>query len=324
MKNTHIRLYLIVCLIAMLPLANVAFAQGASRTAMVRVDPTATAIAVGQAVTLSIKIDDVSDLSGAEIHLAFTPGVLEVVDADPGQAGVQITNGSMLQADFVAQNVADNAAGTIDFAVMQVNRPGVAGSGTLAIITIKGKSVGLSPVTFRSTQAAPTGVILADTSGASIIAATQAGSVHVPGPVGTPVPWPTPTGSPPGKHIVRLGETLFCIGRAYKVLPWAIAQVNGVQSPYRLTVGQSLTIPNAPWANIPPGPTCDRQFPGTPPPPTATPPPPAGCRATYVVVAGDTLSAIARRYSVNVYALAAKNNIFNLNRIFVGQMLCIP
>lgn len=324
MKNVAIRLCLTMCLMAVLPLAGVAFAQGASRTAMVRIDPTATAIAVEQAVTLSIKIDGVSDLAGAEIHLAFTPGVLEVVDADPGQAGVQIANGGMLQADFVAQNIADNAAGTIDFAMAQINRPGVTGSGTLAVITIKGKSVGLSPVAFRGTQAAPTGVILTDTSGASIIAATQPGSVHVPGPVGTPVPLPTPTpsptpaGSPPGKHIVRAGETLFCIGRAYKVLPWAIAQVNGVQSPYRLTVGQSLTIPNAPWANIPPGPTCGRQFPGTPPPP------PTGCRATYVIVAGDTLSAIARRFSVNVYALAARNNIFNLNRIFVGQVLCIP
>jgi LysM repeat protein len=290
---------------------------------MVRVDPMATAIAVGQTVNLSIKIDNVSGLAGAEIHLAFTPGVLEIVDADPGRPGVQIANGGMLQADLVAQNVADNGVGTIDFAVAQINRPGVSGSGTLAIITIKGKSVGLTPVAFRGTPVAPTGVILIDTSGASIIAAAQPGSVHVPGPVGTPVPLPTPTSGPPGKHIVRAGETLFCIGRAYQVLPWAIAQANGVQSPYRLTVGQSLTIPNAPWANIPPGPTCNRQFPGTPPPPTATPPP-AGCRATYVVVAGDTLSAIARRYSVSLYTLAAKNNVFNLNRIFVGQALCIP
>jgi LysM repeat protein len=43
-----------------------------------------------------------------------------------------------------------------------------------------------------------------------------------------------------------------------------------------------------------------------------------------VVVPGDTLSAIARRYNVNVFTLGARNNIFNLNLIFPGQVLCIP
>jgi len=131
---------------------------------------------------------------------------------------------------------------------------------------------------------------------------------------------------PSGKHTVRAGETLYCIGRGYGVSPWAIASTNRIFSPYRLFIGQVLTIPNVPWTTIPAGPTCARQFSGTPPPvtPGPMPPPPPGCRALYTVVPGDTLLRIARTYGVNVFTLAARNNIFNLNLIYVGQVLCIP
>ena len=125
-----------------------------------------------------------------------------------------------------------------------------------------------------------------------------------------------------GSHTVRHNETLYCIGRAYGVEPWAIAAQNGIGWSNLLYVGQVLAIPNAPWSNAPDGPVCDRQFdPGSPPPP---PPPPPVCRALYSVRYGDTLSGIAWWYGVNLYTLAARNNIYNVNLIFVGTTLCIP
>jgi LysM repeat protein len=45
---------------------------------------------------------------------------------------------------------------------------------------------------------------------------------------------------------------------------------------------------------------------------------------TYVVGPGDNLSRIAARYGVTVQALAAANNIWNPNHIYVGQVLTIP
>lgn len=64
----------------------------------------------------------------------------------------------------------------------------------------------------------------------------------------------------------------------------------------------------------------------TPPPP---PPPtdtggeqPAG--GVHVVQPGETLSAIARRYGTTAQAIAAANNIANLNLIRPGQQLTIP
>jgi LysM repeat protein len=125
-----------------------------------------------------------------------------------------------------------------------------------------------------------------------------------------------------GYHTVRSGETLYCIGRAYGVQPGAIAAQNGIGWSSVLYIGQVLAIPNVAWGSIPAGPTCARQFdPNTPPPP---PPPPPLCSAWYTVRYGDTLSGIAWWYGVNLYTLAARNNIYNLNLIFVGQTLCIP
>ena len=100
-----------------------------------------------------------------------------------------------------------------------------------------------------------------------------------------PLPTPIPTVSIIGRHTVRSGETLLCIGRAYGVLPDAIAQANGLVSPFNLSLGQVLNIPAVQWTAIAPGPVCAAQFispfPGLPvvptliPIPTATPVPTA-------------------------------------------------
>jgi LysM repeat protein len=77
---------------------------------------------------------------------------------------------------------------------------------------------------------------------------------------------PTETPSGPtsiavlGKHIVRSGESLFCIGRAYGVLPSAIAEASGLTLNGQLNVNQELIIPAVRWLNIPGGPVCEQQF----------------------------------------------------------------
>lgn len=45
---------------------------------------------------------------------------------------------------------------------------------------------------------------------------------------------------------------------------------------------------------------------------------------TYVVAPGDNLSRIAARFGVSMQVLASTNNIWNPNRIYVGQVLHIP
>ncbi|MBN1886604.1 MAG: LysM peptidoglycan-binding domain-containing protein [Thermoflexales bacterium] len=135
-------------------------------------------------------------------------------------------------------------------------------------------------------------------------------------PTATPLPPPPPT-QILGYHTVRAGETLFCIGRAYAVSPWAIASQNGISAyPDYLRIGQVLAIPNVPWVDTY-GPVCTRQFGGGAPQPTA-------CWAMHTVYFGDTLYSLAQRYGTTVWAIAATNNIANPNLIYVGQTLCIP
>src|SRR5881394_159048 len=44
----------------------------------------------------------------------------------------------------------------------------------------------------------------------------------------------------------------------------------------------------------------------------------------HTVLRGDTLGSIARYHHSNISSLARANHISNINRIFVGQRLCIP
>ncbi len=103
-----------------------------------------------------------------------------------------------------------------------------------------------------------------------------------------------------GVHIVQWGETLFSIGRRYGINPWAIARANYLVNPNYIRYGQRLVIPGTCWG----GPIYH------------------GYR--YVVRYGDTLTGIAARHGVNVWSLAQANGIYNMNRIYAGQVLVVP
>ncbi len=304
--------------------------------AKVRIVPAATNVDVGQTAVLQVYVADITNLAGAEFHISFDADKLEVIDADPDKDGVQVNIGDFLVADFVAKNEADNAAGKIDFGIAQMspNTP-VSGSGTLASITFRGKAAGTANVTLDS-------VLMSDANGAQIPVSTESGSLTVEDEGDTPTPTPTETTTatttpsptttatttpPPascdfqGYHMVRAGETIYSIGRAYATKPSAIASCNGIVNPSKIYVGTKLGIPYATWSPVPPGPTASRQF----DPGGGTPPPPApGCRYYHKVVYGENLTIIGMKYGVSIWAIARANDINNLNLIFAGDTLCIP
>ncbi|MCJ7552048.1 MAG: LysM peptidoglycan-binding domain-containing protein [Anaerolineae bacterium] len=300
---------------------------------VVKISPAAGTISVDQIVVVSVTVEDVTSLFGAEFHITFDPNLVEVVDADASTDGLQIGIGDFLAADFIAQNVADNTAGKVDFGMSQMAPHGaVSGSGTLATISFKGKGSGTSNVAF-------TNILLADSGGGQIAASAQNGTVTVTGgatatptteaPTATPTTAPTTVTPVPstctfqGYHTVRAGESLYSIGRAYATKPLAIASCNGIVNPSSIFVGTQLGIPVAPWSPIPAGPIAVAQFtPGSGPVPTPVPTP--GCRYYHTVALGDTLTAIAIRYGSNVWSIGTANSIVNLNLIFPGQVLCIP
>ncbi|MDF1513781.1 MAG: LysM peptidoglycan-binding domain-containing protein [Anaerolineae bacterium] len=127
-----------------------------------------------------------------------------------------------------------------------------------------------------------------------------------------------------GQHTVKSGETLFCIGRAYGVDPYAIATQNSVVHANLIHPGLVLDIPDA-VKSIYPGPVCTAQF-GTPVDPVDQPDACGGCTCahTYTILYGNTLTQIAALYGADMWSIAECNCIFNLNFIRAGDTLCIP
>ncbi|HEY77309.1 MAG TPA: hypothetical protein G4O00_14225, partial [Thermoflexia bacterium] len=85
-----------VLLFLLIPL-HAAFAKGGT---VVRLEPEALTLQPGETGEVIVRIEGVTDLAGAEVHLEYDADLLEVVDADPGTEGVQIGHGGFLAADF--------------------------------------------------------------------------------------------------------------------------------------------------------------------------------------------------------------------------------
>lgn len=93
-------------------------------------------------------------------------------------------------------------------------------------------------------------------------------------------------------HVVKPRETLWLISSVYGVPVSSIIDVNQLENPNRLVVGQSLVIPTEDFI--------------------------------HVVKSGDTLWKIAQMYGVTVQQIIQRNNLINPNNIFPGLILVIP
>ncbi|MBC8098471.1 MAG: LysM peptidoglycan-binding domain-containing protein [Armatimonadetes bacterium] len=126
---------------------------------------------------------------------------------------------------------------------------------------------------------------------------------------------PTASADNPAQTVytVQAGDTLFRIAVRFNVTIGAIVAANNIPNQNLIYVGQQLNIPDGGVVVTPP--------PGS----TAVPPtPPPGGETPYTVAPGDTLGRIAQRFGTSVQAIAVRNNIANINLIFVGQQLIIP
>ncbi len=75
-------------------LLSASFTPAMAASTIVAVSPAAGAVNVGETLVVNVTVADVTALFGAEFHLTFDAGKLEVVDADPATDGVQIALGS--------------------------------------------------------------------------------------------------------------------------------------------------------------------------------------------------------------------------------------
>lgn len=97
--------------------------------------------------------------------------------------------------------------------------------------------------------------------------------------------------SPNGVHIVRRGQTLYSIARAYNAPLRALIVENGLAPPYRLEIGDRLRVPQA---------------------------------ESYRVRPGDTVYGVSRDFGVSMTELVRLNGIAEPYTIRVGQRLLIP
>lgn len=120
-------------------------------------------------------------------------------------------------------------------------------------------------------------------------------------------------------YTVQPGDTLGWIAQNYGVTVEALMWANNIGDPNWIYVGQVLALPNcsAP-APAPVAPPVVYQ----PPPPAPAPAPPT--KRTHVVSPGETFTYICNLYGTDPVALANVNGIYNLDLIYVGQVLVIP
>jgi murein DD-endopeptidase MepM/ murein hydrolase activator NlpD len=104
-------------------------------------------------------------------------------------------------------------------------------------------------------------------------------------------------------YVVQAGDTLSAIASRFGVTVEALMAANQMDEADLIYQGQQITIP-APSSQTEPSVTTSSQV--------------------YIVQAGDTLSAIARRFGVTVESLVQANDLSDPDYLRVGQQLIVP
>jgi LysM repeat protein len=122
---------------------------------------------------------------------------------------------------------------------------------------------------------------------------------------------PAPAAAPePLLHVVEPDQTLWSISLAYGTSVPALVELNQIENPSLIRIGQVLAIPQPAAASVPTAPSSAT--------PTVAQP------GVHVVQAGETLWAISSLYGLTVQALADANLLADASFIRTGQSLVIP
>lgn len=115
-------------------------------------------------------------------------------------------------------------------------------------------------------------------------------------------------------HVVRLRDTLRSIVRRFSASASILADLNGLEEPNQIRVGQRLLVPRPDV----PGPV-PRREPMSEPPMETEPGP-----FLYIVQTGDAIDAIAQQFGVAVATILETNRMQAADSVRPGQRLLIP
>lgn len=124
-----------------------------------------------------------------------------------------------------------------------------------------------------------------------------------------PAPEPQPDPTTAFRYQIQRGDTLSGIARRFGLTLTELLAANDIPDPNVIFPGQKLIIPG---------------YMSPPSEPQPEPPAPPADVVMHTVVAGETLSSIAKHYGVTIRQLVETNNIQDPNLIRAGQTLRIP
>ncbi len=156
--------------------------------------PSPIQIGLGAAKNVDVRVDNVQGLYAVELRIAFPNSLVQVIDADAAEPGVQIQSGDLFEEfdTYLIQNRAENTAGLIEYVVsITGSQVGKSGSGIIATIPLQGMVGGDAVMSFVE-------VVLAERDGTSIpyIFVSNHVDIIVPmPPTATPTASLTPTGT---------------------------------------------------------------------------------------------------------------------------------
>jgi hypothetical protein len=122
--------------------------------------------------TTAVKVENVTNLAVVQLEIRYDPSVVQVIDADASQRGVQVRVADVFATDSIFQNHVDTRNGRIFFGAGLIGVPPINGSSGLLAIDWRPQRVGVSTVTLHS-------VTLTDANGQPINATVQNGTVNV-------------------------------------------------------------------------------------------------------------------------------------------------
>lgn len=165
----------------------------------VRMEPVQSMVTVGESFTVSVMIDDASDLGAFQFDLCYTAAIVRVNGVTLG-AFLGSTGRSVAP---VGPKI-DNQAGKVTFGAWSLgDQPGPNGTGVLAVVSFTAQGEGESPLDLQR-------VIVLDTGGNSQVVTVEDGSVVVSGPT-----MPTPTATP-----IPVGGAIVPVSRLELLGPW--------------------------------------------------------------------------------------------------------
>lgn len=194
----------------------------------------------------------------------------------------------------IARNAADNSQ------VMMVkdylSMPSFAKSAGIDVALLKQLNPSLLPAVWSGSKRVPSGFTLRLPSKLDLTAALK----------GMPATARAAAQTPDVSHRVERGETLSTIAAQYRVGVEALAELNQLRKPYRISAGQVLQLPSV-EATVP----------------TQAAKTVALASTQYVVQTGDTVSEIAKKFGFTEAELLKLNKIRNGDFIYPGQVLAV-